>query len=222
MARFKIKKPSMKIAKVLVAESLDEEAVYHEQREGLAVAEIGRLLGIEIKYRQIIEMNSLKRAVEEARSWNAIILHLSCHGDEDGIQLTDRSEIAWRELAKLTQPHATSARALVVSACSGGVPGLTKHLGKGDLRPYGFIVGPTGGIELSDACVAWCLFYRRLIHQDKKLNKVAVFAAVKDINSYLDVGIVSRRWDAKAAMYRKYGGGALPNPSGRRMRGAGG
>jgi hypothetical protein len=204
MVRIKI--PSMKIAAVLVAESLDEEAIYREQREGVAVAEIGRLLCINMQYRQIISRDSLKRAVEEARKSNAIILHLSCHGDAEGIQLTDGSEITWSELAELTQPHATPARALVVSACSGGVHGLTKHLGTGDLRPYGFIIGPSGNIALSDACVAWCLFYRRLIHQGQRLTRDAILAAVKDINSYLDVGVVSRRWDTNAGKYLKFEG----------------
>ena len=96
------------------------------------------------------------------------ILHLSTHGSEQGIQLTDQSRtndlIPWPELAEyLLDIHEYIGGLGVCMSCCGGAHGIqmAEVIEKEDI-PYQWIAGSFSDIDLRDAALAYTILYRRL------------------------------------------------------------
>ncbi len=72
------------------------------------------------------------------------VLHIECHGNEEGLAFADRSFAAWAELkGPLTSLNIATGMNLlvVVSACDGSA--LTYTLGLTDRAPLHGLIGPT-------------------------------------------------------------------------------
>jgi hypothetical protein len=64
------------------------------------------------------------------------VLHLSCHGDDKGIAVTDNKNVDWPDLAALFTENNYQPSALVMSACCGASDGLAEAFeGKSRMRP---------------------------------------------------------------------------------------
>ena len=106
------------------------------------------------------------RVVEDINKFRKIpILHLSTHGNEQGIQLTDQSRIPWPELADyLLDIHEYIGGGLgVCMSCCGGAHGtqMAEEIQKINI-PYQWIAGSFSDIALRDATLAYAILYRGL------------------------------------------------------------
>ena len=143
--------------------------------EGRALREFLDIAGIQYSYNLAVDLDHFHLAmtgkVEEAiRFYNRFpILHLSTHGGEQGIQLTNQygtnGSISWSKLADyLRAIHEYINGGLgVCMSCCGGAHGIqmAKVIPKENI-PYRWIAGSFSKIDLRDATLAYAILYRRL------------------------------------------------------------
>jgi hypothetical protein len=138
-------------------------------------AEFDRI-GIRYKYSLVQDYGEFMVALgktlsEGVREFKAVpMLHFSMHGSSEGIQLTDRRILDWRDLSwKLRLLNRAFARKLVVcmSSCYGlsGYKMLLEGMAVGELAsvpPYGLLVGNVRPISWNVAEVGFVNLYRLL------------------------------------------------------------
>jgi hypothetical protein len=193
----------MKKYKILVAESVASEDFYEENCEGHVVLAIAKVLHWRANYKMALDASTLCRAIKHASSNRYDILHLSCHGDEDGIELTDGSELSWEDLAACFRSPSQSLRALVVSSCVGGDAGVAEAF-RNSTRPPTVIFGAEGRkrkrITFPGACISWPILYTSLARTG--LTPEAFKDAVTKMNLITKHEFVYRRWHE--GKYRRY------------------
>lgn len=186
---------------VFIAESLSPEDFYEHRLDGFAANEVLKIQSCPTDYRMVLTRKYLRRAIAEADENNYAIFHLSCHGDSDGIQLADGTEIDWLTLARMFKPYATLERCLVLASCSGGHFAFTKALVKAGAT-FGYVFGSTDedGVGFTDSCLAWSVLYRELI--ENGLERATLVRAVDVINLIAPGKFVCRRWNG--SIYERY------------------
>ena len=190
--------------KVFIAESVTHEDFYDRDWEGHAAEEIVRLLDGRTRYRIVLNKTLLRRAIKEAANNDYSIFHLSCHGDESGVQLSGNRDVSWQELAEYFQKAKSAPEALVLSSCVGGDAGIARAFGKLDQRPT-VIFGAEATkkddlITLPSACISWSILYSVLATEG--MTPDAFKEAVTKMNKVTPHQFVYRRWDDKG--YRRY------------------
>jgi hypothetical protein len=190
--------------KVFIAESVSHEDFYDRNWEGHAAEEIVRLLNGRTCYRIVLNRTLLRRAIKEAVEEGYGIFHLSCHGDEDGVQLSGNRNVSWKELAGYFQGAKSAPSALILSSCVGGDAGIARAFDKVSLRP-GVIFGAEATkdddlITFPNACISWSILYSVLASQG--MTPDAFKEAVTKMNKVTPHQFVYRRWDANG--YRRY------------------
>src|SRR5271155_2173815 len=118
-----------------IVESVSPANFYKREWEGHVVEEIVRLLGTRTTYRIVIAKEFLIKALERASSRNCEIFHLSCHGNDEGILLTNADILQWDELAEAFDDARYSPEALILSSCLGGDRGAARAFQKKGHRP---------------------------------------------------------------------------------------
>lgn len=105
------------------------------------------------------------------------IIHISAHGNQDGIQLTDGAFLAWAELRKTLARINDELRSLLIlcmSSCEGfGAARMAFNL---EPLPFFALIGPTEKISLTDTAIAFLILYYRLY---KGAGPAEVMAAMK-------------------------------------------
>jgi hypothetical protein len=189
--------------KVFIAESVFPEDFYDGDREGHVVEAIVRLLRCKASYKIVLNAKMLRKAIGAASENDYDIFHLSCHGDENGIQLTDETELSWDELADCFQKARQTPEALVVSSCVGGDRGIARAFQDRERRPR-VIVGTEGKrkhrITFPGACISWPILYTVLA--TRGITAKAFKDAVNTMNHVRSHLFVYRRWDGQK--YRRY------------------
>jgi len=190
--------------KVFIAESVSHEDFYDRDWEGHAAEEIVRLLGGRTRYRIVLNRTLLRRAINEAADHNYGIFHLSCHGDDEGVRLSGKRDVSWRELAELFQETNSAPEALVLSSCIGGDAGIARAFEKLNQRPT-VIFGAEARkkhdlITFPTACISWSILYAVLGAEG--MTPDAFKEAVTKMNKVTPHKFVYRRWDGKG--YRRY------------------
>lgn len=192
--------------KVFVAESVSPDEFYDRHWEGHVVEEIVRLLSGKTAYRIVMNASLLDRAIKSASENAYDIFHLSCHGDEKGIQLSDRTNISWEDLAESFQEADQMPRALILSSCVGGHRGIAGAFTGRKRRPE-VIFGAEAKedknlLTFPGACISWPILYTALATGG--MNPKAFKDAVKKMNLITPHQFVYRRWDEE--QYRRYPG----------------
>jgi hypothetical protein len=148
-----------------VAESATAVDFFERRWEGHVVEEIVRLLGGRVFYRIVMTSSLLDRALNNALNRTCDVFHLSCHGDELGIQLTDGTDLSWDELALKFERATYAPKALVLSSCIGGDRGAARAFQGNTFRPdviFGSEADEPLEITFPGACVAWPILYTEL------------------------------------------------------------
>jgi len=189
--------------KAFIAESVSPEDFYDRDWEGRVVEEIVRLLNGKTSYRIVLNAELLRKAIKMASENEYDIFHLSCHGDEEGIQLTDETNMSWDELADCFQKADGMPKVLILSSCVGGDRGIVRAFKERKRRPQ-VIFGSEGKkkhtITFPGACIAWPILYTALATEG--LTREAFKDAVKKMNHVTPHRFVYRRWDGQN--YRRY------------------
>ncbi|MFD0824445.1 hypothetical protein ACT8ZR_02095 [Neobacillus sp. M.A.Huq-85] len=106
-------KPSVFIIESLYFEQ-EEEGIF----EGKILTEMLKLLGVEVDYFYIRTREELKIMIRKFEESNFKYLHLSCHGDPFGIDLTlENNEVSFDELNQMFENEMNNRR-LFLSSCS--------------------------------------------------------------------------------------------------------
>ena len=92
------------------------------------------------------------------------ILHLSMHGDQEGVGLTDNTFISWAELQELLTPltNAMQGGLLICMSSCFGSSGCRMAMHEGTAQPFWALVGNNYSVSWEDAAVAYVTFYHLL------------------------------------------------------------
>jgi len=158
---------------VYVIESPSAPDLYHRRTEGDVVMQALTLGGIGCASRCAISREAftaalqigLKDEMAKFEPW-VPILHISSHGNTDGIQLSSSEVLTWADLTDLLTPInvALNDKLIVAMSCCEGYAG-TKMAMRTDEAPLPFfaLVGSSKKPTWSDTAIAFSAFYHRLI-----------------------------------------------------------
>lgn len=151
------------VADVYIIESLDPDDEGNGRLEGAFLSHILRLHGKNPKYQYVRTRNDFEEAIRAFGKSSYRYLHLSCHGNTEGLCTTNQEEIGFDELAEMLKPHMRGKR-LFVSACKM----VHKDLAKALIPDSGClsVVGPTTNIAFVDSAVIWAAIYHLAFSED--------------------------------------------------------
>ena len=159
---------------VHIVESPSPDELLDGITEGKALCSFLDIAKIPYSYNLAVDLNHFKIAMGD-RIWESItkyqvwpILHLSAHGGQDGIQLTNQRDtgqfLSWSELATYLRPiHDKLKGGIgVCMSCCGGAYGtqMAKVIFR-NLIPFNWIVGTSTVVAVPDIALAYSIFYRR-------------------------------------------------------------
>lgn len=155
---------------VYIVESPSQIDLYHKRYEGEALAKALTLAGIPSEHKLVVSEEALRasfaiglKEVLEEHPGHLPIIHLSAHGAEKGIQLTNERVIDWKRLREILGPVNTALKGhllLCMSACH-GFSACRMAFQDGDI-PFGIVVGNSGDPTWSDTTVGYAAFYHLL------------------------------------------------------------
>jgi hypothetical protein len=134
-----------------------------------------------------------------------IALHVSCHGNEDGITLTDEDFVAWDELRRILLGFAREAMAyheagkissilLCMSACSGLA---AQKMAENEECPFMSLVAPSREVLWSDCLTSFLVFYNLFLIKnaalDEAVSAMNVAAGIEDLFQTVDLSEHLRR-----------------------------
>ncbi|ESX20338.1 hypothetical protein X747_29100 [Mesorhizobium sp. LNJC384A00] len=194
---------------VFIAESVSPVDFYIGRTDGRAAFEVVRLHQVRCEYRVVLDRLRLKKAVREALKGDFGVFHLSCHGADDGVRLSDGTDLSWTELAEILKPLASVDRLLVMACCSGGYAGLATELRKAG-AVFGYVFGSTAeaGVTFTHSCLAWSALYNGLI--EGKFTRKGVQKTIDRINGIAIGDFVYRRWGGAKYLHYPVVSQALP------------
>lgn len=143
-------------ADVFIIESLDPDDEGNGRFEGSVISSILRLHGKQPKYRYVRTREDFEKAVKEFGKSRYRYLHISAHGDKEGLCTTNLENIDFDELGDLLQPYLKGKR-LFLSACS---------MAHKDMAAYVIpktecysVMGPEDDIDFHRAALFWASLY---------------------------------------------------------------
>jgi hypothetical protein len=170
---------------VHVVESPSSEDLLDGRTEGRVLLEALGLSNVPATYNLVTSRSTLiealgYRLVEAMDSWGRFpILHLSFHGNSNGVALTDREFISWHDLRQLLLPinQATGGGLIVCLSSCFGASGCRMAMHENQPLPFLALVGHPESVCLSDVAVGFVAFYHRL------RKGTTVYDAVKAMKS---------------------------------------
>lgn len=167
---------------VHIVESPDKETLRKKTYEGKRLHDILELAGITSEHYLVEDMDDFKKQVsslpDRVQDYKkkgidkvSYILHISAHGSEDGISLTDGTIIRWKELVDIiepvnarlasffSQPELDYILVVVLSTCK-GVHGFKMALNKDEI-PFRGIVGPEENVTWMESALAYLILYHQ-------------------------------------------------------------
>jgi hypothetical protein len=189
--------------KVFIIESSYPKDFYTDRLDGLAARNLLNTMGVENQLRMVLDLGFFKQAIRDAAAHGFDVLHLSCHGNDDGIALCDNTQPTWDDFVRIFDDMRYSPSALVMSACCGASSGISTAFRDVTHRPK-IIFGSTTPLGYSEYCVAWAILYHRL--QVDGVRRNAARIAMQHINAVVVDQFVYRRWDDDREAYASYPG----------------
>jgi hypothetical protein len=153
-----------------IIESPHEEDLKSDRCEGRVLSEMLKLIGIESEYRMVRTARDWEMALEEfithVKGQNRTpVLHISMHGCDDNLWLTDGSKLmpeVLREQMRRVKACLDGKLIVCLSACAGFLPAAKAC--EGDV-PFGMLLAaPVAPVGWDEAAVWYCVFYYRLYH----------------------------------------------------------
>jgi hypothetical protein len=179
---------------VFVVESPSPVDLYHRRSEGEIIRQTVNLNQIPCIVRTAVNLEafvaSLKIGLpEEMKSYEGLIpiLHISAHGDSEGLQLSDGTVIPWSNLRQLLTPinAALNNGLLVCLSCCEGYSGTRMAMFVEDEgRPFYAIVANSGKPLWSDTAVAYLTFYHLLSKGEFIVNAVEAMRAASGNHAF--------------------------------------
>jgi len=131
------------------------------------------------------------------------MLHIECHGNEDGFEFANGSFLDWQELkVPLTDLNEAMRLNLMiaVAACVGAA--LAKVIRMGDKAPFWGLIGPTDTAKPAELETPYRALYQTLIKDKSSENAIIAFEQVAKVGLYWRTtaqGLFEKGW----ALYKK-------------------
>ena len=153
-------------------------------KERHALEEILWSAGRQVLSYYIRTAKELSELVSEFHDSNFRYLHLACHGNANGIQLT-YDFIGLEELASIVAP-ALQVRRLFLSACQSTRAPLARALFR--CSSCYSVIGPKDDPPFHDATLAWALFYSLMAKANREAMKQAeIKVQLQSVCDLLDI-----------------------------------
>jgi hypothetical protein len=187
--------------KVFIVESSYPQDFYNEWLDGQVTRNLLNTMGIANQLKLVIDRQHFENAIKDAAQGNFDVLHLSCHGGDDGIALCDDTRLSWKEFVRIFDDHKYLPSALVMSTCCGAASGIGDEFAKITHGPW-IIFGSTVPLGYSEYCVAWAILYHQL--NTEGVRRSTAQTAMQKVNAVVSDKFLYRRWDEKITAYRHY------------------
>lgn len=180
------------ITKIYIIESPSSTDILDNRKEGYALSEILKLADIQNQYYNVVERKNLFECLNRIQNdtktisggLGHVIIHVSMHGNGEGIGLTSGDFISWKEFAEILKDFnetlgyidfggglKCSRIAINMSSCKGF---NAKTINKYSMESlYTTLVGPTESVNWSDSLLAFATYYHNTIHRTNTI-RVAV------------------------------------------------
>lgn len=151
---------------VYIVESPNAPDLYHKRFEGEALSQTLKLAGISSSHRLAVNWEAFQAAfyvgLKEYFEVNNLppVIHISAHGDNNGIQLTDGKNVGWDDLKKLLVPVNKIMKGnllLCLSTCK-GFSGCRMSMKDEDF-PFLAIIGSNDTPVWSETNIAYSTLY---------------------------------------------------------------
>jgi len=159
---------------VYIVESPGDRDIYVKRSEGEMLLQALSLLGIPATHRIPVNLVSfsvsvtldLQKYLKEQVDELLPIIHISAHGNRNGIQLTDGLLVSWDKLRDLLMPlnKLLDGRLLLCMSSCGGSNACIMAMSEDEVgeTPFGAVVGHTGETTYSNTAIAYATFYHLL------------------------------------------------------------
>lgn len=193
--------------RVVVIESPAPGDILDDRTEGEALTKALRLAGIPSEYFRAINKSTFEESFHRSAGlgWSARgtfqdgrvehtifvpFIHISCHGNENGLALTSGEFVPWCELRQYLLSFANAINivsdgqdshswvSLTISACKGWNGYKMFH--EGPPYPCFAVVGPHQDVDWCDSLIAFLTYFHHLIYKDSD-----VLVAVTRMNAAL-------------------------------------
>jgi hypothetical protein len=189
--------------KLLIIEASDPEDFFDETLDGPVTYHLAKLLQIDSLLVYALDEDHLEKAIALAAKHHYNAIHLSCHGDEDGIAVTDCTNIDWPDFVQLFNSQKYSPEALIMSSCHGAGDGLADEFTKVRLRPK-IIFGSRDKRNYIEYAVAWTILYR--LFATKGIDRKVGQRALRAICSVAHKNFRYLRWHDNKKEYVQFPG----------------
>lgn len=189
---------------VLIVEASAPEDFYDQALDGVAVHNLLNTIGVTNELHMAITPKYLEEAIRKATRGEFNILHLACHGDDNGISVGPRSpnhRLSWSEFVGFFQDLDGNLPALVMSTCCGAASGIGNAFSELRDRPP-FIFGSTEDLGYGEYVTAWAILYHRLNRHGVSRDTAQI--AMEQISAVVDNSFIYRRWSNSQKSYRKW------------------
>lgn len=161
---------TLQLGFVHIIESPSATDLLDGRTEGRALSEILNLAEIPHCYSLAATLDTFDAALDTRliEAFNHFqqppILHLSMHGNQDGVALTDNTFIGWADLQALLTPltNAMQGGLLICMSSCFGSSGCRMAMHEDADQPFWALVGNNRSVSWEDAAVAYVTFYHLL------------------------------------------------------------
>lgn len=186
--------------RVHIIESPHARDLLVDRREGLALFQALRLAEATATYSLATTTETFAEAIlavaeaeEDTDEFQLPFIHISAHGCDGGIRLTDGTTFQWNDLRESLEDLSdaigpakvsglsVSRVSLAMSTCD-GFDAVKMH--DECSCPYAFLVGPIGTVTWPDSLTAFQVFYRGLLSGSAKIPQL-----IDRMNASIDFAI---------------------------------
>lgn len=176
---------------VYIIESPSPRDLSDGRTEGNALCETFKLAGIKHSYSLAVNLDEFLRALAlgeglpfldayRKHGEEAPVLHLSMHGNTDGVQLTDGRILSWDDLRDILSPinSALPLGLMVTFSTCGGAASIRMSMSEDvNHKPFYVTVGSTREVPWDEALIAYAVFYHNWFRELPAMECVKLMKA---------------------------------------------
>ncbi|MCW2096357.1 UNVERIFIED_ORG: hypothetical protein M2382_002895 [Enterobacter sp. BIGb0239] len=178
------KKPTLK-PQVFIIESLDPDDEGNGRMEGIVLANILRMDNKSPEYRYVRNKKQLEIALKEFEKTNFRYLHISAHGNNEELVLTDDTRIRFPDLATILKPYSYHRRMFISACCMVNEQLAAALFNKCELYS---VIGPMDKVGFSEAALFWSTYYHLMFKKNaKNMSGENIADVLKKLSSLFDI-----------------------------------
>lgn len=182
------------LPQVFIIEGVRDDDIQNHRVDGYILYKQLLLLGQEPRYVVVTGLNDFKAALVMFRQSNYRVLHISCHGTRDAVNLS-KELIDYNTFADATRDCLKSRR-IFFSACELGNIQLAELLFKVNKGMHSFVASQHP-VEFKYASAFWVAFYTKYFEFQGKLTHQKMLEALSPLVQYFGVQTISAAVDTK-------------------------